>query len=80
MGDSEEELKSLLMKVEEDSEKLAYNSMFKKQRSWHHVPSWQIDGEKNGNSDRLFSWVPKSVQTVTAALKLKDACYLEEKL
>ena len=39
------------MKVEEDSEKLAYNSIFKTQRSWHHVPSWQIDGEKNGNSD-----------------------------
>ena len=40
MAESEEELKSLLMKVEEDSEKLAYNSIFKKQRSWHHVPSW----------------------------------------
>ena len=40
MAEGEEELKSLLMKVEEDSEKLAYNSIFKKQRSWHHVPSW----------------------------------------
>ena len=54
--ENKEELKSLLMKVEEDSEKLAYNSIFKTQRSWHHVPSWQIDGEKNGNSDWLFSW------------------------
>ena len=42
--------------------------------------SWQIDGEKNGNSDRLFAWAPKSQKMVTAAMKLKDACSLEEKL
>ena len=43
------------------------------------ITSWQIDGN-NGNSDRLFSWAPKSLQLVTAAMKLKDACSLEEKL
>ena len=37
------------------------------------IPSWQIDGGKNGNSDSLFSLAPKSLQTVTVALKLKDA-------
>ena len=41
--------------------------------------SWQIDGEKNGNGDR-FSWAPKSRQMVTIAMKLKDACSLEEML
>ena len=44
------------------------------------ITSWQIDGEKNGNSQTLFSWAPKSLQMVTAAMKLKDACSLEEKL
>ena len=44
------------------------------------ITSWQIDGETVGNTDRLFSWAPKSLQVVTAATKLKDACSLEEKL
>ena len=44
------------------------------------VTSWQMDGEKNGNSDRLFSWAPKSLWMLTAARKVKDACSLEEKL
>ena len=44
------------------------------------ITSWQIEGEKNGNSDRLFFWASKSLQMVTAAMKLKDACSLEEKL
>ena len=44
------------------------------------IISWQIDGETNGNSERLFSWAPKSLQMVTAAMKLKDARSLEEKL
>ena len=43
------------------------------------ITSWQIDGENNGNSDRLLSWVPKSLQMVTAAMKLKDAYSLEGK-
>ena len=44
------------------------------------ITSWQIDGGNNGNSDRLFWGAPKSLQMVTAAMKLKDACSLEEKL
>ena len=44
------------------------------------ITSWKIDGEKNGNSEILFSWAPKSLQMVTAATKLKDACSLGEKL
>ena len=45
MAESEEELKSLLMKVKEESEKVGLSSTFRKRRSWHLVPSWQIDGE-----------------------------------
>ena len=44
------------------------------------ITSWQIDGGNNGNSNRLFSWAPKSLQMVAAAMKLKDAYSLEEKL
>ena len=44
------------------------------------ITLWQIDAENNGNSDRLFSWAPKSLQMVSAAMKLKHACSLEEKL
>ena len=43
------------------------------------ITSWQIDGKK-GNSDRLFFWAPESLQMVTAAIRLEDACSLEEKL
>ena len=43
------------------------------------ITSWQVEGEKGGNGDRLFSWAPKSLRTVTAAVKLKDASSLEEK-
>ena len=43
------------------------------------ITSWQIDGETMEN-DNLFSWVPKSLQMVTTAMKLKDACFLEETL
>ena len=43
----------------------------------HPIASWQIDGE---TVTELFSWAPKSLQMVTAAMKLKDACFLEEKL
>ena len=46
MVESEEELKSLLMKVKEESEKAGLNSTFKKQRSWNPVPSWQMDWEE----------------------------------
>ena len=43
------------------------------------ITSWQIDAENNGNSERLFSWAPKSLQMVTKAMKLKDICSLEKK-
>ena len=45
-----------------------------------HITSWQIDGETMGTVRDLFSWAPKSLQMVTVAMKLKDACSLEEKL
>ena len=76
-----EELKSLLMKVKEESEKVALSSTFRKLRSWHLVPS--LHG-KWGNSLlqwlTLFFWAPKSLQMVIAAMKLNDTYCLEEKL
>ena len=82
MAESKEELKSLLMKMKEESEKAGLKLNIKKTKSMasSSIASRQKDGEKNGNSDRLFSCAPKSLQMVTAALKLKDACSLEEKL
>ena len=81
MAESEEELKSFLLKVKEESEKLAENSMFKKLRSgiWSHHFMANRWGN-NGNNNRLFSWAPKSLLMVTVAMKLKDTCSLEEKL
>ena len=81
MAESEEELKSLLMKVKKESEKGALKLNIQKTEIMASSPitSWQID-RKNGNSDRLFRGAPKSLQIVTAAMKLKDACSLEEKL
>ena len=59
--------------------KLAYNSTFKKQRSWHPVPS--LHGKYMGKQGQiLFSWAPKLLQMVTEAMKLEDACSLEDKL
>ena len=74
-----EELKSLLMKVKEESEKagLKLNIQKTKIRASGPITSWQIDGE---TMETLFSWAPKSLQMVTSAMKLKDACSLEEKL
>ena len=82
MAESEEELKSLWMKVKEESEKagLKFNIQKVKIMAFSPITSWQIDGGNNGNSDRLFWGAPKSLQMVTAAMKLKDACFLEEKL
>ena len=82
MAESEEELKSLLMKVKEGSEKVGLKLNIQKTKIMASGPitSWQIDGE-TGNSDwLLFFWAPKSLQMVIAAMKLKDACSLEEKL
>ena len=73
-----EELKSLLMKVKEESEKvgLKLNNQKTKIMASGAVTSWQIDGE----TVSLFFWAPKSLQMVTAAKKLKDTCSLEGKL
>ena len=75
-----EELKSLLMKEESEKVGLKFNIQRTKIMASNPITSWQIEGEKCGNSETLFSWAPKSMQMVTAAMKLKDACSLEEKL
>ena len=83
MAESEEELKSLLMKVKEGSKKtgLKLNIQTTKIMPSNPITSWQIDGETMETvTDFLFSWAPKSLHMVTAARKLKDACSLEEKL
>ena len=79
MAESEEELKSLLMKVKEESEKGGLNLNIQETKIMASGPitSWEIDGETV--SDFIF-WAPKSLQMVTAAMKLKDAYSLEEKL
>ena len=81
MAESKEELKSFLMKVEEDSEKagLKLNIQKTKIMAFGPIISWQIDGETM-ETVKLFSWAPKSLQMVTTAMKLKDACSSEEKL
>ena len=81
MAESKEELKSLLMKVKEESEKAGLKLNFQKTNIMVSGPitSWQIDGETT-EIVTLFSWAPKSLQMVTAVMKLKDACSLEEKL
>ena len=75
IAESKEELKSLFMKVKEESEKagLKLNIQNTKIMASGLITSWQTDCGKNGNSDRLFSWAPISLQTVSAAMKLKDA-------
>ena len=77
MAESEEELKSLLIKVKEESEKIGLKLNIQKTKI---MASGPITLRNSGNSDRLFSWAPKSLQMVTAAKKLKDTCSLEEKL
>ena len=81
MAESEEELKSLLMKVKEESENAGLKFSIQKMKIVASSPiiSWQIDGETI-ETENLFSWAPKSLQMVTAAMKLKDDCSLEEKL
>ena len=82
MAKSEEELKSLLMKVKEESEKVGLKLSIQKMMIMASGPItlWQTDGETMERVTDLFSWAPKSLQMVTAAMKLKDACSLEEKL
>ena len=76
-----EELKSLLMKVKEESKKVGLKLNIQKTKIMGSSPItlWKIDRE-TVESDRLFSWALKSLQMVIAAMKLKDACSLEEKL
>ena len=70
------------MKVKEESEKvgLKLNNQETKIMASGPVTSWQIDGETMETVTDFFSWAPKSLQMVTSAMKLKDACSLEEKL
>ena len=79
MAESEEELKSLLTRVKEESEKVGLKLNFQKTKIMASGPitSWQIDGETVAD---LFFWAPKSLQMVIAAMKLKDAYSLEGKL
>ena len=82
MAESEEELKSLLMKVKEESEKAGSELNIHKMKITASSPitsSKQL-GKQWKQWEVLFSWAPKSLQIVTAAMKLKDACSLEEKL
>ena len=83
MAESEEELKSLLMKVQEESEKVGLKLNIQKTKIMASGPitSWEVDGETMETvTDFFFFWTPKSLQIVTAAMKLKDSCSLEEKL
>ena len=82
MAESEEELKSLLMKVKEESEKVGLKLNIQKTKIMAYSPitSWQIVGETMETDRDFIFWAPKSLQMGTAAMKLKDACSLEEKL
>ena len=82
MVESEEELKSLLMKVKEESKKdgLKLNIQKTKMMTSGPTTSWEIDGETEETVSDSFGGAPKSLQTVIAAMKLKDAYSLEEKL
>ena len=81
-AESEEELKSLLMKLKEESEKvgLKLNIQKTKIKVSGPITSWEIDGEQWKQWLTLSFWAPKSLQMVTAAMKLKDAYSLEGKL
>ena len=81
MAESEEELKSFLMKVKEENEKvgLKFNIQKTKIMASGPITSWQIDGESVETVADFF-WAPKLLRMVIAAMKLKDACFLEEKL
>ena len=82
MAESEEELKSLLMKVKEESEKVGLKLNIQKTMIMASDPitSWEIDGETVETVSNFIFWAPKSLQMVIAAMKLKDAYSLEEKL
>ena len=82
MAESERELKSFLMEVKEESEKVGLKPNIQKTKIMASGPitSWEIDGETVETVSDFFFWVPKSLQMVTAAMKLNDAYSLEGKL
>ena len=82
MAKSEDEVKSLLMKVKEQSEKVGLKLYIQKTKIMTSGPitSWEIDGSQWKQCQTLIFWAPKSLQMVTAAMKLKDAYSLEGKL
>ena len=82
MAESEEELKSLLMKMKEDSEKVGLKLNMQKMKIMASGPitSWEIDGETVETVSDFIFWAPKSLQMVIAAMELKDAYFLEGKL
>ena len=82
MAEGEEELKSLLMKVKEESEKVGLKLNIQKIKIMASslITTWQIDGETMETVRALFSWALISLKMVNAVMKLKDACSLEEKL
>ena len=83
MAESEEELKSLLMKVKEESENVGLKLNIKKTKitAFGPITLWEIDGETVETvTDFILGGAPKSLHMLTAAMKLKDTCYLEEKL
>ena len=82
MAESEEELKSLLMKVKLESEKVGLKLNIQKTKIMAscRITSWQIDGETVETVSDFIFWAPKPLQMVTAAMKLKDAYSLEGKL
>ena len=81
-AENKEELKSLLMKVKEESEEVGLKLDIQKTKIMASSPitSWQIDGETMETLTDFIFWAPEPLQMVTAAMKLKDACSLEEKL
>ena len=82
MAESEEELKSFLMKVKEENEKvgLKLNIQITKIMASGPIASWEIDGETVETVADFIFWAPKSLQMVAAAMKLKDTCSFEGKL
>ena len=82
MAESEEELKSLLMKVKVESEEVGLKLNIQKTKimASGSITLWQIDGETVGTVADFTFWAPKSWQMVTATMKLKEACSLEGKL
>ena len=82
MAESEEQLKSLLMKVKEENEKVGLKLNIQKTKimASDTITSWDIGGETVETVRDYFSWAPKSLQMVIAPMKLKDTCSLKEKL